>query len=97
MAFHIVAELDNEINWNELNTIINSHVVANIEFFPIVNSSFYALGISILKDGFDYNHFSSLKEIIQELRDQKFRVYELYYGKELCDDRDFFRLEKLFF
>lgn len=97
MAFHLVAENDKEINWEDLYSLLQSSKVSNIEFFPIVISDCHSLGISVFKNGLEYKHFNSLKKIIKDLQKSKFRIYELYNGNELSDEKDFLGLEKMLF
>jgi hypothetical protein len=94
MAFHIVAE-KYLIDWDDLNKILPTSNDAVFDFFPIINTEYNALGISINDAKLNKPSLEFLEMLVRLLLERGYRVYELYNGSEVNDENGIKGLKKI--
>ena len=89
MAFYILAERDQPIDWRSLNLVVATYKIEILRFIPVCNNRFQGLGIAILNDDSLEAEFSKIGILLEELKELGFRLFDLYSGKEIFIEEDF--------
>lgn len=95
MAFYILAERGQPINWRALNQLVKTYKSEILRFIPVSNSRFQGLGIAILNDDNLQFEFSKICTLLEELKKVGFRLFDLYSGKEIFVEEDFVSFRRI--